>query len=297
MFKVESTTVSTAQRIQIRKLLQKVGLSAKQGEELAYVPQFLQKLMDLADYAGGEAPKPEKPDNTGLEEIRLTAGNEQLIALYNRREELVLNIDSWTDLAGRIDKRWPTWIMLQRVMGYAKGIQDAEVILAQVKNIEKQRQLLEEPDLISPLVANLTQLLREELNRLDKEYQSRHNEGMARLKADTSWQQLDPEQRNSLLAEQKLTLADAPEINVTGTEEIVATLDRITLSALTDRVAAMPSRFDAVLVGVAELMEPEAQFIRVPRRTLKTNSDIEEWLSDVERQLSDAIVAGPVIIQ
>ncbi|WP_299077697.1 BREX system P-loop protein BrxC, partial [uncultured Fretibacterium sp.] len=41
MFKVESATVTTAQRIQIRKLLQKVGLSAKQGEELAYIPQFL----------------------------------------------------------------------------------------------------------------------------------------------------------------------------------------------------------------------------------------------------------------
>ncbi|MDD3545423.1 MAG: BREX system P-loop protein BrxC, partial [Kiritimatiellae bacterium] len=37
MFKVESATVTTAQRIQIRKLLQKVGLSAKQGEELAYI--------------------------------------------------------------------------------------------------------------------------------------------------------------------------------------------------------------------------------------------------------------------
>ena len=71
MFKVESTTVTTAQRIQVRKLLQKVGLSAKQGEELAYVPQFLQKLMDLADHAGGEAPKTEKPDTTGLEDCLL----------------------------------------------------------------------------------------------------------------------------------------------------------------------------------------------------------------------------------
>ncbi|MEA2084646.1 MAG: hypothetical protein U9O82_10525 [Thermodesulfobacteriota bacterium] len=87
------------------------------------------------------------------------------------------------------------------MISYAIGIQDAEIILTQVKNIEKQRQLLEEPDLISPLVANVTQLLREELNRLDQEYQSIHDEGMARLKVDTNWQQLDPEQRNSLLSE------------------------------------------------------------------------------------------------
>jgi hypothetical protein len=297
MFKVESTTVTTAQRIQIRKLLQKVSLSAKQGEELAYVPQFLQKLLDLADRAGGEAPKPERPDTTELDEIRLTAGNEQLLALYNSRDELVQAIDSWSELAVRIDKRWPTWVTLKRVMGYTNGIQGAEVILAQVKNIEKQRQLLEEPDLISPLAANVTQLLREELNRLDKEYQSIHDEGMARLKVDTNWQQLDPEQRNSLLAEQKLTLADAPKINVASTEEIVATLERITLSALTDRVAAMPSRFDAVLVGATELMEPEAQFIHVPRRTLRTREEIDLWIKDVKQQLIAVVQQGPIVIQ
>jgi len=285
MFKVESATVTTAQRIQVRKLLQKVGISAKHSEELVYVPQFLQKLMDLADRAGGEAPKPERPDTTGLEEIRLTSGNEQLLALYNRREELAQTIDSWSDLAGRIDKRRPTWITLKRVMGYANGIQDAEVILAQVKNIEKQRR-----------VTNLTQLLREELNRLDKEYQARHDGGMKRLKADTNWQQLDPEERDSLLAEQKLTLANAPKINVAGAEEIVATLERITLSALTDRVAAMPSRFDAVLVGAAELMEPEAQFVKLPNRTIKTEQDINVWLDDAKAEIQKALKNGPVII-
>ena len=62
MFKVESTTVTTAQRIQIRKLLQKVGLTAKPGEELVFVPQFLQKMQELADRAGGDAPKPARPD-------------------------------------------------------------------------------------------------------------------------------------------------------------------------------------------------------------------------------------------
>lgn len=55
MFKVESATVSAAQRIQIRKVLQKVGLSAKQGEELAYVPQFLVSAQELANRAGGDA--------------------------------------------------------------------------------------------------------------------------------------------------------------------------------------------------------------------------------------------------
>ncbi len=105
---------------------------------------------------------------------------------------------------------------------------------------------------------------------------------MERLKNDANWQQLDPEQRNSLLSKQKLTLADAPEIKLGSTDEVVSTLERITLSALNDRVAAMPSRFDAVLVGAAELMEPEAQFVKLPNRTIKTEQDVDVWLNDAK---------------
>ncbi len=42
-FKVESTTITTPQRIQVRKLLQKMECPAKQGEELSVIPGFLQK--------------------------------------------------------------------------------------------------------------------------------------------------------------------------------------------------------------------------------------------------------------
>lgn len=296
MFKVESTTVTTAQRIQIRKLLQKIGISAKQGEELSYIPQFLQKLLEIAENAGGDAPKPKRPDTSGIEEIRLTAGNEQLLSLYNKREELAKSIDVWIDLGARIEKRWLTWITLKGLTGHAKGIQDAEVLLAQVASIEKQRQLLEDHDLVSPLVANLTQLLRENLNRLNNEYKAKHAAGMSRLKNDANWQQLDPEQKNNLLSEQKLTLADAPEIKLASTDEVVSTLQRITLSALSDRVAAMPSRFDAVLVGAAELMEPEAQFVKLPNRTIKTEQDVETWLDDAKVEIKKALKNGPVII-
>ncbi len=296
MFKVESTTVTTAQRIQVRKLLQKIGISAKQGEELSYIPQLLQKVIEIAENAGGDAPKPKRPDISGLEEIRLTAGNEQLLSLYNKREELAKSIDAWVDLGARIEKRWSTWTTLKGLTGHAKGIQDAEVLLAQVANIEKQRQLLEDPDLLSPLVANLTQLLREDLNRLNNEYQTKHAAGMARLKNDANWQQLDPEQKNSLLSKQKLTLADAPEIKLASTDEVVLTLNRITLSALNDRVAAMPSRFDAVLVGAAELMEPEAQFVKLPNRTIKTDQDVDTWLDDAKAEIKKALKNGPVII-
>ncbi|WP_020505452.1 BREX system P-loop protein BrxC [Lamprocystis purpurea] len=297
MFKVESAIVTTAQRIQIRKLLQKVGISAKQGEELASVPQFLQAMLGLADQAGGEAPKPARPDTLSIDEIRLTAGNEQLLALYNRRDALGPSIDHWTDASQRIATRWPSWTLLKRLMDHASGLPDIEVILVQVNTIAQQRQLLDDPDLIAPLVANLTQLLRDALNRLDDAYAARHAEGLARLEADTNWQQLEPEQRYPLMSAQSLHEAARPKVAVQSTSDVLTTLDTCALSMFSDRVAAMPARFEQVAQAAAELCEPQAQFIQVPRRTLKTDAEIDAWLDEVKQQLKAALAQGPVVIR
>lgn len=297
MFKVESATVTTAQRIQIRKLLQKVGLSVKQGEELTYVPNFLQKMLDLASHASGEVPKPAQPDTAFINEIRLTAGNEQLLALYNRRDELSSSIDSWNSLAEHVNKRWPNWVILKRLMFHASGVQGIDVIKAQVKVIEQQRQLLDDPDLITPLVTNLTQLLRNALNKLESEYTLLQQQGKERLAEDSNWQQLEPEQRNKLLSEQRLTLSDQPKVEVQSTIDVLTTLDNCNLSMFTDRVAAMPARFDNVANRAAELCEPQAQFIQLPRRTLKTEAEIDEWINDARQQLITTLENGPIVIR
>jgi hypothetical protein len=297
LFKVESTTITTAQRIRIRKLFQKVDLSAKQGEESDCARQFIQKMKELAERAGGEAPKPVQPDTNVLDDIRLTAGNEQLLALYNNRDELTQFVDDWSTIADRIEKRWSSWETLDRLTRFATGIQDADIILTQVKNIEQQRQLLEEPDLIAPLVTNLAQLLRDELNELDMRYQDSYEQGMARLENDTNWQQLETEQRNQLLGGQKLTLADQPEVKLGTTDEVLQTLEQVNLSTFSDRVAAMPSRFGKVAANAAKLLEPATQFIQVPRSTLKTEDEIDVWVEDVKQQLKDALQQGPIVIQ
>jgi hypothetical protein len=297
MFKVESATVTPIQRIQIRKLLQKVGLLDKPGEELTYIPQFLQKMVELADQAGGDAPKPVRPDTTSLDEIRRTAGNEQLLALYNRRDELGGSIDSWTDIAARIAKRWPYWTVLQRLIAHASGLQNAEVIFAQVKTIEQQRQLLEEPDPVTPLIANLTQMLRDELNKLDGEYVSRHEAGFKRLADDSTWKQLEPEQRDQLIAAQSLHDSARPKVSVQSTDDVLTSLDTCALSTFADRVAALPARFDNIASAAVKLCEPKSQLIRVPRRTLKTVEEIDAWADELKQQLKFALANGPIVIQ
>jgi hypothetical protein len=267
------------------------------GDELAAVPAFLSKMRDLATRAGGEAPKPESPDISSLEEIRLASGNDQLLAIHSRGDELERFAKAWNELGQRIEKCWPNWLILKRLLKHAEGLPDVDMLAAQVNTIEQRRQLLEDPDLVAPIVAKVSQLLREELNRMDIQYQTLHQRGMERLQNDNCWQQIDTQQRNELFVEQKLTLASKPTIQVQSTTEVLTTLDLSPLSMLSDRIAAMPSRFDKVASDAAMLCEPKAQQVKIPRRTLKTQEDIDAWLQEVRGQCELAIQQGPVVIR
>jgi hypothetical protein len=295
--KVESTTVTTPQRIQIRKVMQRLGVQANQGEELAFVPAFLQKALDLAEQAGGEAPRPEKPKTTSIEEIRLSAGNEQLLGIYNRRDELKASFDQWEDLGKRIGTCWPVWMKLQSLLKHATSLPEADAYQAQVKSMIDGRLLLTEPDPLTPMVQAIGQLLRDELNALSQKYDEQFEAGLAALELDANWQKLEPEQRNALLAKQGLTLAQKPEIKVQTEADILATLSKISLESLRDRVVAMPSRFQQAAQDAAVLMEPKVTFVSVPRRTLKTETDIDVWLQDTKTQLIKALEKGPVGVQ
>lgn len=146
-------------------------------------------------------------------------------------------------------------------------------------------------------MANLTQLLRDELNRLDTEYTTNHQIGMEQLRKDANWVQIEKEQRYQLMSAQCLHEAARPKVEVQSTADVLATLDKVSLFMFADRVAAMPARFNNVAALAAELMEPEAQFIHVPRRTLKTIEEIDTWLEDVRKQIETALQRGPVVIQ
>jgi hypothetical protein len=45
------------------------------------------------------------------------------------------------------------------------------------------------------------------------------------------------------------------------------------------------------------MMEPEAQFVSLPRRTLKTEQEIQAWLDEAEKQLKAALNEGPIVLR
>lgn len=295
-FRVEATTLSAGERIRIRKVMQKAGIQAKSNEESVRVPELVERLRTLAEQAGGEPPRPMRPHSDALEAVRLSSGNDQLKAIVNNEDALLQAIDQWRETGDRIRQRIPQWQTLQRLTHFGKGLAEAEVLVAQVRQIEEYRLLLDEPDPVKPLLANLTQLLRETFNRLESDYNAQHHAGMQRLGTDEHWQQLSPDQRNDLLTQERLTASDKPTIQLGSTEQVLATLEQVRPDAFADRIAAMASRFDSVLVAAAERLEPRAKLLDLPRRTLKTEQDIEAWMTEVRDALQRALADGPVIV-
>lgn len=294
-FKVESTTVSTKQRIQIRKVLQRLGVQTKQGEESAAVPEFLLRASELAMNAGGEAPKPALPDRGSIEEIRLATGNEQLLVIFNRCDELLAAINTWEDLATRIEKRWPTWEKLNDLLRHAGNLKTADEIRQQAAAIVNLRLLLADPDPIQPLLKSLENALRAELTLSQKQYADAMTSRSSALSSDASWQQLAEDEREAIRGQ--CGIADIPKLSLGTHQELVSALGQHPLAVWRDRIDALSGRFDRAREHAARSLEPETQTIDIPRCTFRSCEDVDAWVKEVQEQLKKALTKGPVVIR
>ena len=296
MFKVESITLTTTERIQIRKLMQKVGIHAKSGEEREAMKSLIETMAELANRAGGDPPKPSRPDTTALNDIRLTAsGNEQLQALYDRREELDHAFDEWTELAAQIEERWPSWENLQELLRYAGNLDAAGMVRDQVQTINEECMLLSDPDLIQPLVKSLESALREKLAESRKRYESEFAECLEKLEKDASWRELSEDKRDKI--KQRCEIAPMAGLQVGTREELIKALDQRPINVWNDRIDALTSHFERARELAAKALEPETQIVNIPRRTLKSEEDIVVWVEEVQDKLKAALIKGPVMIR
>jgi hypothetical protein len=294
-FKVESTIVTTDQRLQIRKLFQHVGINTKPGEELTNTDKFIEKMEELAINAGGEAPKPAQPDKSAIDEIRRTAGNEQLLAIYNRCEELTKNFDEWTAIAAKIQKRWESWLSLKELLQYTDDIKESEATKQQATAIEEHRLLLAEPDLILPLIRPLEDALRKEITQYNQRYISEFTNQNQLLEKDTLWKELPQATRKEI--KEKCNITEIDNITIRTREELIQELDQHPLRSWDDRIDALTERFARAREMAAKELEPKTQIVKIPRRTIKTKEDIETWLQEVKENLKAALKKGPIVIQ
>ena len=291
-FRTEHVTISAAQKLAIRKLFQAAHVGCKPGEEAAVAPEFILKVFELADSAGGEAPRPEKPDLATVKEIKALAGNEQLVKLYEQRDVLTQSMADWAKTAKLVQDRLPRWNSLNNLANHAAKLTEAGDARQQMQTIEDERQLLADPDPVAPLCDKLTQLLREKLTAHHSRYQQIYQDGMAALKVADAWSKLGDEQRQSLLVQHGLTAM--PGIKVGTEDEVIASLEAMSLEMWQAQCDALPQRFQKTQRDAAKLIEPKVVYVTLPSTTIHSDAELEAWLAQVRKQIQEKLKNGPV---
>ena len=100
-----------------------------------------------------------------------------------------------------------------------------------VAAIRDGRQLLDDPDPLAPLLAELATALRDEVTRRAEELAAAQHAAVAELEAWDDWHKLDAADRDAIVADAKLVAAEPPDVS--SEAKLLEALDATPLTAWT----------------------------------------------------------------
>ena len=293
-FRVETSTIGTKDRMKLRGLYLSAGIPCKPNEESAGSTNFLAKLIELANGAGGEPPQPERPKTDLIVNIQSLAGNEQLDTILKNHDTLKKNAEEWVKAKEMSDKRLPVYRKLTELLRHAKGLDFAETIQTQVNAIVEERRLLAATDPLADLVKQTVDGLRTALTETEATYNKIYDQQMNMLDAVEGWKKITEEQREQILS--SVGLAKISKGNVGNDERVLESLNRLSLEAWKTKTAALPQQFADARKQADKLLEPKTQHVSLSSGTLRTKEDIDSWIDDTREELLAKIKKGPVVI-
>ena len=293
-FHVDVPPLNVRQRLDLKALFQKIGITTQNGKESEAAAQFLQKLLSLADSAGGSAPRPEFPDTKEVCALQMQSGNAQLLKIHEQKDDLTTKLAGWKKNSDAIAKRWPVWERLLDFYSFATGLPEADNCVKSMAAITNNRTLLADPDPAPELTKQLVTALRIELNKLQGDLGPAFKVGDERLTSSQVWSRLSGEQRASLAT---TFFLKPPAKEAIGTDdEILAALRASTLADRRNLLDAVPQRFSRALEETSRRLEPKAQRLILLGANIHNATELEEWLSGARKQVEEKLKDGPVIL-
>lgn len=293
-FYVDVPPLNVQQRLDLKALFQKLGVTTQNGKESEAAATFLQKLLALAESAGGAAPRPDHPDTQPVRTLQLLSGNAQLLKIHEQKDGLAAKLAEWNKNTTAIAKRWPAWERLQQFNSLAAGLPEGDSASKSIAAINNSRTLLADPDPVPDLTKQLTMALRIALGKLQDDLAAAFKSGDDRLTASDVWNRLSSEQRAAVASSCQLTPTAKEPI---GTDdEILAVLRASNLADRRNLLDAVPQRFSRALEEASRLLEPKAQRVLLTGATIHNAAELEEWLAYARKQVEDKLTEGPVIL-
>ena len=293
-FRVESMTLNAKQRMTLRKLFQDAGTDCKVNEESAKASEYLARLTELANHAGGEPPMPERPNTKHLDDLRTLSGSELLGRILEQLDELTEQAKAWKRLAELAAERKPVWERLVLLLQYAKEFPGVEELRQQAAAIKSERRLLEASDPVPDIRQAVGNLLRTALTEAQNGFQAAHTEHMDALNKSEAWQQLEPQQQEGILVSE--ALSEFPVREMTGEDDLVRALEQTPLPVWKTKIDALPQQFQNATFAAAKQLEPETQQVQLSSQTLRSEADVKKWVAETEKELLKKVKDGPIVI-
>lgn len=293
-FHVDIPPLGVSQRLDLKALFQKLGVSTPNGQESPTAAIFLGKLCELAGAAGGDAPAPEAPPLKPVRDLQTESGNAQLLAIHQQKETIAGWISEWSRTRDNIAARLPRWHRLQQLLNFADAIPEASSIRTSADAIQTSRALLADPDPVPPLIQTLVTALRNALNSEQAALIEAYSSGMKALEDDALWKKLPPASRQSIFG--SLGLNPHAPLSVATEDDVLQALQASSLPNRRTLVEALPQRFRMALEEAARQLEPKAVRVTLPSATIKDGKELESWLQQARSTIESKLKDGPVIV-
>jgi hypothetical protein len=272
----------------VRGLLTDTGIPFENNQEHLALSALLDRLESAARQSGGDAPSPEAEQVPNLGTYKGLSGNDLLAALAADATTLRDKLKSWKAASQKIAHREPNWRLAERIVGLGATGQASDL-----ESIRTARRLLAEPDPIPPLIAAASESLRTKLNAAYAAWAAAWSKGEDRLTNDQTWTKLSPDQKHSIRQESGLLKVSKPSVDTS--HAIADALSQRGLSEWENMAKALPARIDDALAAAAALLEPKARTVLLPGAMMKTEPELDAWLTKVRAKIAAALADGPVI--
>ncbi|QOD04369.1 BREX system P-loop protein BrxC [Pseudarthrobacter sp. BIM B-2242] len=285
IFRRETKVVPLGVRLAVQQVLTESGIAVERNEEAAACGLLLQRLSDLAGAAGGAPPLPAPPSTEFLDPLKGLKGNELISSVHDHREAIRTAVVEWRTASTLKQDRLANFSKAQRLVAHLPG--DGEHIADQLRSVQDNRQLLQSPDPVAPIILAAAEVLRTALNAQLSRYNQAVAEALAHLAGDDSWGAMSGGQQEELLSKYELALVVTPALGTA--DQVLAALESRPVSSWNDRIDAVDAQLGRLREAAARLLEPTAFKIIPPNATLKSELEVEEYIDRLRNQMLDEL--------
>jgi len=266
------------------------------GKELEQEAEGFQLLVGQYNASGGPAPAPKPEPFALLEEAQTkTAGNERLKFLADHAGEWKAAIQEWIERRNQLLTRTKQWEQLQTLLRLGLGQEGLESLRIEANSLLESRSLLDQSDPVIPLVRRVAEFLRAQVLEAWTGWKGAFDRERALLEEDPDWVGADAATRGQWMARVGVKEFAKPEL---GTDEkVVASLEATSLSTWQDQTDALGGRFSKLRNELVLARQPKTQAIKIPRRVLTNQTELEAYILELRQQVEPALSRGPVIVE